>query len=202
MPVMGKTKQALVSEFRCAEILEAARKVFAKKGFEGATMDDIAEAAGLAKGTLYLYFQSKREVYLGALNQGFIRLIEATTRSLDAAPTPSGKIRAFITTRVRYAEENRDFVRIYHAEFGNIGPSHLGKEFNNLYLRQASALEAVLRDAVAAGEIRPLREHAAALVIYDMTRGLILQRLLGWSKEPAEKDVEFLFDLIWKGLAG
>jgi len=40
--------------------LGSARKVFAKKGFAGATMDEIAAASGLAKGTLYLYFKSKR----------------------------------------------------------------------------------------------------------------------------------------------
>ena len=42
MPVLGKTKQEVLSEFRCSEILEAARRVFAKKGFSRATVEDIA----------------------------------------------------------------------------------------------------------------------------------------------------------------
>jgi AcrR family transcriptional regulator len=201
MPLLGKTKHAVVSEFRCAEILEAARKVFARKGFSGATMDDIAEAAGLAKGTLYLYFPSKRRVYLAALKRGFIKLIEETERNVAAAPTAAEKIRAFITTRIRNAEENRDFVRIYHSEFGNTGPPHLDKELRSLYLRQAQTLETVLREAAVEGQIRPVRADAAAVIVYEMTRGLVMQRLLGWSTATAEQDIDFLFELIWKGLA-
>jgi AcrR family transcriptional regulator len=52
-------KQKVVAEFRRSEILAAATKVFATKGFVATRMEDIAKAARLAKGTLYLYFQSK-----------------------------------------------------------------------------------------------------------------------------------------------
>ncbi|HVB38785.1 MAG TPA: helix-turn-helix domain-containing protein, partial [Vicinamibacterales bacterium] len=64
MPLEGRTKQDVLSEFRCAEILTAARGVFARKGYQAATMDDIAGAAGVGKGTLYLYYRSKRDIYL------------------------------------------------------------------------------------------------------------------------------------------
>ena len=58
MATQPKTKQEVVSEFRCGTILEAARRVFAKKGFELATVDDIAEAAGVAKaGSLLMLSQ-------------------------------------------------------------------------------------------------------------------------------------------------
>ena len=63
MSTAVRTKKDVVTEFRTAGILEAARKVFAKKGFNDATVDDIANAAGVAKGTVYLYYRSKREVY-------------------------------------------------------------------------------------------------------------------------------------------
>ncbi len=200
MPLNGKTKQVVVSEFRCAEILDAARRVFARDGFNGATMDNIAEAAGLAKGTLYLYFQSKRDVYLAALKQGFAALNEETTRNLDAAPTASAKLRAFITTRVRYAEAHRDFIQIYYAQLGNVGPGALS-EFRQLYLDQAKALTAVLAQAVEQSHIRPLRTDTAAVMIFEMTRALIMQRLLGWSTASLEEDVDCLLEMIWKGLA-
>jgi len=202
MPVLKKTKQELVSEFRCREILEAACKVFARKGFSGATVDEIAEAAGLAKGTVYLYFRSKREIYLAALKRGFTGLIDETRRNMEAAPTTAAKLKAFITTRLRYAEENRDFVAIYHAEFSNVGMAYLGKEFRHLYLQQARALEAVLREGCEQGCIRrSLPAGALGLVVYEMTRGLIMQRLLGWSLATSDEDTEFLFDLLWKGVS-
>jgi len=55
---------------RRADILEAAKKIFFAKGLVAATMDEIAELAELSKGTLYLYFQSKEELYLSLLNEG------------------------------------------------------------------------------------------------------------------------------------
>jgi AcrR family transcriptional regulator len=85
-PATKRTKQEVVTEFRCAEILEAARKVFAKKGFVDATMDDIAAATGLAKGTLYLYFKSKRDVYMKTLQEGLTELLDRVTRTLRRPP--------------------------------------------------------------------------------------------------------------------
>jgi AcrR family transcriptional regulator len=201
MPAVRKSKQAVVSEFRCAEILDAARKVFARRGFEGATVGEIAEAAGLAKGTVYLYFPSKREIYLAAVRQGMSRLLDQLKRNLALAPAPAAKVRAFIETRVRYAEANRDMVKIYHSEFGNFGPTHLTREFRSLYLEQVKTLGAVLEDAAAGGQIRAVRTDAAAFTICEMIRGLIVQRVFGWSRESAANDVDFLFDMVWKGLA-
>ncbi|MFB3829893.1 MAG: TetR/AcrR family transcriptional regulator [Bryobacteraceae bacterium] len=201
MAAPKRTKHDVISEFRCAEILEAARKVFARKGFQNATMDEIAEAAGVAKGTVYLYFESKREVYLEALRRGFAAATEQIERNMEAAPDAAGKIRAFVNTRVRYAEENRDFVAIFHAEFGNLRAACLSKEFRSLYIRQAKALGEVIRAAVERGEVRPVRADAAGFILYEMTRGLITQRLLGCSNRTVEEDIEVLFDVVWKGLA-
>ena len=198
--MVKKTKQEVVSEFRCAEILDAARSVFARKGFYATTVDEIAETAGLAKGTLYLYFRSKRDLYLEALKQGLVALIEKTRQNLEAAPTAAEKIKAFVSTRIRYAEENRDFILIYHAEFGNIGRAPL-KEFRELYLQQAKALEAVLREAAERGQVPLSRPDAAAFAVYEMTRGLITQRMLGWSAATAEEDIDFLSGMIWNGLS-
>ncbi len=120
---------------------------------------------------------------------------------MEAAPAAAEKIRAFIATRVHSAEANREFVAIYLAEFGKIHAACVHKEFRSLYMRQAKALEAILRQAAEQGQIRAVRPDLAALMVYEMTRGLVAQRLLGCSKGTAEEDIEALFDLIWRALA-
>ena len=60
---MPRTKADAVAEFRCGEILDAARKVFAQHGFIDTTIDHITDMAGISKGTFYQYFPSKREVF-------------------------------------------------------------------------------------------------------------------------------------------
>lgn len=202
MPVLGKTKKHVVSEFRCSEILEAARSVFAHKGFNAATVDDIAEAAGLAKGTVYLYFPSKREIYLETVRQGLVTLQDEVRTSMDGESDAAGKVLAFIRTRLDYCERNRDFMRIYYTEFNNmlIHPAHVREEFRDLYERQAALLAKVLEDGMEYEQVREIKADASARIIYDMTRGLIAQRLLGWSESSVEDDAGFLFDVIWKGV--
>src|SRR3974390_679413 len=167
MPVLGKTKKHVVSEFRCSEILEAARSVFARKGFNHATVDDIAEAAGVAKGTIYLYFPSKREIYLETLRQGLVALQEEVRQSMESAHDAAAKVLAFIRTRLAYSERNRDFIRIYYTEFNNmlIHPVHVREEFRDLYDRQAAALARVLEDGIRHRHVRALDAAVTARII-------------------------------------
>lgn len=201
MALAGKTRHDVLSEFRCAEILAAARKVFATRGFSDATVDEIAAAAGIAKGTVYLYYPSKRDIYLAALKQGLAELQDRTRTTMQAAHGVHAKLRAFARTRIEYAEANRDFIKIYHSEFGNLTKAPLcDSEFQRLYLQQAKTLETTLQAAVDAGEIRPMRTDFAAFIIYDMVRGVMTQRLLEWSTGGMEEDIELLTDLVWKGI--
>jgi AcrR family transcriptional regulator len=202
MPVLGKTKQEVLSEFRSSEILEAARRVFAKKGFNQATVDEIAEAAEVAKGTVYLYFPSKQAMYFAALRQGIEALHKQTKEKLSAAATVDGKIRTFIETRIRYFDENRDFFKIYYSELGNVfcDPNGLPKNVRDLYGAQVKLLESVLEEGIKRRELRPIPPGPAAFAVYDLTRGLIARRLLGSSKASAAEDLAFLLDLVWKGI--
>ena len=204
MPVLGKSKKEVVTEFRTAELLEAARRVFAEKGFHEATVDDVAEEAGVAKGTVYLYYRSKRDLYWAALKHGISSMHAETRRRMQQENTIEGKLHAFIATKIKYFEVNRDFFRIYHAEFGDalLHRAHINSDFTELYLRQASMLEDVLRNAAKLKAIRNIRTDAAAFMISDLTRGMITQRLMGWSSTDVESDIAFVFDLAWKGIAG
>ncbi len=202
MAVTGKTKHDVINEFRSTEILDAARRIFANKGFSATTVDDIAESANVAKGTIYLYYKSKREIYIAALKQGIEAVNAETQRRLDQSLTIQEKLRAFISTRVRYFEENGDFFKIYHSEFSNIliHPAHLDEDFRDLYIQQAKVLEVILRAAAKQGRIRIAPVKRLTLMVYDMTRALIVQRLLGGTKSSVDEDVEFLFNLMWKGM--
>ena len=203
MPVLGKTRKEVLKEFRTAELLEAARTVFAKKGFHGATVDEIAAAAGVAKGTVYLYYRSKQDVYWGALEHGITELHNQIRTRLAQEETPEKKVREFIAIKVHYFEANREFFRIYFSELGSgfSHPAQMPRNFDEIYLQQASLLEAAIRQGIEHGEIREIRADTAAVAISDLIRGIIVQRLLGWSKKDVESDINFVFDLVWRGIA-
>jgi len=199
-PLAGKTRKDVVTEFREAEILQAARQVFARRGFPEASMEEIAQVAGLAKGTLYLYYESKRELYRAAIRAGLVELCDALERAIDGAPTLPAQLAAYVTTKVAYFDEHRDFFRIYLGEFGHAACGAIDPYFRDLSLRQSRLLESAIREgAKRGGRVVPAQEAAHA--ISDLTRGVILRRLMGWSSEPkAEKEVAFVVDFAKKAL--
>src|SRR6185295_3956264 len=186
-----KTKKDVVTEFRTAGILEAARTVFAQKGFNDATVDDIANAAGVAKGTVYLYYKAKRDVYFAALKFGIEQMHAALNEELKRAPTPEDKLRALIGVKLAYFDENRDFFKIYYSELGNIciHPGAIDSEFKALYLEQARVIESILKEGARKKVVRGVRAEQAAFAISDVIRGVVTQRVLGWSKSTVSQDV-------------
>jgi AcrR family transcriptional regulator len=203
MSLKGKTKQEVVAEFRNAEILEAARKVFAMNGFSGTSVEAIAQEAGIAKGTLYLYYDSKADIYWEALKNGLVALCSQLKTQVESAASIGDKIRAFIATKLLFFETHRDFFKIYYAEFGNsiAHPADAHKEFRELYLEQVCILKTAVEEAVRRKKIRPVKPNAVAFAINDLTRGLITQRLLGQADTEIREDIEFLYEFIWKGIA-
>ncbi len=96
---------------RREEILDAARRVFSERGFKGTTIADIADAAGIALGTIYLYFPSKDDVF-AALNERFSELLT----SAITANVRGDSLEAIVRNRVRNVFDvcgaNRDLVRL------------------------------------------------------------------------------------------
>src|SRR5436853_2652703 len=118
MPVSVKTKRDVVFEFRKTELLSAARTIFAKKGFHDATIEEIADAADVAKGTVYLYYKSKKDLYLQALRFG-IELLNQELKTKAGAPgTFDERLRSLATSKIAFFDENRDFFRILYCELG------------------------------------------------------------------------------------
>jgi AcrR family transcriptional regulator len=203
MTAANRTKKEIVSEFRRAGILKAARKVFARRGFEGATMDEVAEACSIAKGTLYLYFKSKRQIYMGVFKEDLQLLRETSQRAIDAAKTPGEKIRAFVTARLAFCDSHNNSFRIYNSDISAalMRPHPTQKEIKEFYFEQASVLEKLIEEGIRAGELRDVPPRATAFSIYDMTRSMVSRRVLGLANNSSpEVEASNLIDLIWLGI--
>lgn len=188
------TKQRIVSAFRRAEILDAARSVFARKGFSRGIVDAIAKEAGMAKGTIYLYFRSKREIYRAVLNHDMESLKKDTLSRIDAATDLREKIRAFILARIEGAEARKEFFRIMDIESGGVAMtrSQYRDSLREPVMRLAAAIESELPGADS---------EKVAWLIADMTRGTIQRRLLGPADSLPGEDAEFLVGFICAALA-
>jgi TetR/AcrR family fatty acid metabolism transcriptional regulator len=181
-----KTKQKLVSEFRRAAIVDAARTVFARRGFAQGIIDEIAREAGIAKGTVYLYFRSKSEIYKAVLDHDMKLLTKGTLRRIDAATTLKEKIAAFTLARIENAERRKEFFRIMDSAQGNLSITR--GQFREFLREPVHRLASAIEDAVRRGEIRPVPAEKTAWIIADITRGTIQRRLLEQSESPPSED--------------
>lgn len=199
--IHAPTKEDVVTEFRRRTILEAAVKVFGDHGFEAATVEAIAEAARVAKGTVYLYYPSKQAVYDAMFSGGMAEMERLISERVASASSARDAIAGFVTVRTEYFQQHPDFFRVYVAEFARQVAGTPDRGACQAALdRQTRALQKVMEQAVAAGDVRSVDPEAAALAVFDMSKGLIGRRLLLGTRADLNKDITFLTDLIWTGL--
>jgi AcrR family transcriptional regulator len=190
-----KTKKQVVSEFRQAEIIAAARKVFAEKGYIAATVDEIAALAAVAKGTVYVYFESKEQIYNAVLENDLDALRTLTLEKIAAAETAREKISAYINARFQYCEERRDFFRIMYIEPS--GSPVLSKAKAREWLREpVRQLTSAIEIAIAQNQIRPWSAEILAWTVADLTTGALQRRLSTTPITPAREDADFLIEFI------
>jgi len=196
------TRTQVITEYRRDALLHAATRVFGKYGFDCATMEQIASAADVAKGTTYLYYRSKQSIYDAALSRGLAELDDWTREALGRASNLQGAIAAFVTARAEYFLEHRDFFRMYVAaisrQITSVKPR--ASEFQAMVDRQTGRLEEAIARGVSRGEIRHVDPAAAALAIFDLTRGLVARAIMATGAFDVASEVEFVTSLVWTGL--
>jgi AcrR family transcriptional regulator len=196
------TKEDVLSAYRRDALLGAAIRVFGERGFDCATMERIADEAEVAKGTTYLYYDSKQSIYDAALSSGIAELDERTREVIDRAPNFREAISAFMTARAEYFFEHRDFFRMYVSAIARqiTSSKPRASEFQAMVDRQTRRLEQAVARAAARREIRRVDSAATAVAIFDLTRGLIARRMVFTGDFDLAEDVAFLSELVWRGL--
>lgn len=153
VPVIKEDAASEGSE-RFVQILTEAVRIFARKGYEGASMRDIAEACGISKSLLYHHFTSKEEIYarvtVGATKELYLFVVE---RVPDHA-APSEKIRAFMVATAEYFRRYRWAWIASTTAFWNDPERHRQKERMTRRDRYESYLRELIQEAIDAGEIR------------------------------------------------
>jgi AcrR family transcriptional regulator len=119
-------------EQRQKEIIDAAEKVFFAKGLDAATMDDVAEAAELSKGTLYLYFKSKEQLYLAVIMRGFEIMDKMFKEAVAKRSTGLEQLRAVGET----------YFTFYH-KYQNYFKAMMYFEANDITVEEVATIQAI-----------------------------------------------------------
>lgn len=164
-----------ISEERRAQILEAALEVFARQGFHEARMDDIAQASGLSKGALYLYYKSK-DAIIGSLMRSVFSVV---LRGAQSVETSDGSARErILALSQRFADEMDRFTPAMPVvlEFYAVAArdrtvrSYLGE----MYVDYAALLARIIEQGIESGEFRPGDPNDLALALSAIWEGVAL----------------------------
>jgi AcrR family transcriptional regulator len=96
-------------------ILEAARGIFFEQGFEAANLDEVAHVAGIAKGTIYRYFESKAELYVAVLARNADLFVERMEHTVDPALDPEEQVRRIAYFYFKHYTEHPEYFQIFWA---------------------------------------------------------------------------------------
>lgn len=163
---------------RRAQILDAAARIFAEKGYPRATTKEIAAAAEVSEGTIYNYFASKHDLLVGIMAQ----LAESEHLQERLAQTSSDDVQGFLatmlSTRQQFARDNEPVFKATLSEI--LIDAHLGGHYYEELLTPALCLiEQHLRARIASGQIRPLDPALAARMFLGLTLGFFILQTLG-----------------------
>lgn len=177
---------------RRRQLLDVALGVFATAGFDGASMADVAAAAGVTKPVLYQHFRSKRELYLQLLDDVGSQLDEAIAKATAEAEGPRQQVEAGFAAYFRFVADHEHAFRLL---FGG----HRDDEFREAVQR----LERRLADAIASlidADLDPDHRRLLGHGIVGLAEGTVRQALLAGG--PLEPDVlaRRTAHLAWAGL--
>lgn len=167
----GKARWRRRKEARPQEILDAALSQFAEKGFAATRLEEIAARAGVSKGTIYLYFESKEAVFKALVQEKLASRIDGFAEMLRAFEGSSAELLTLILRNFGTIVSSSNFVvlpKIVIAEAGNF-PELARMYRNEIVARGISLLGEIVERGIERGEFRNIpKEHAARLAAAPM----------------------------------
>ncbi|HEY7386423.1 MAG TPA: TetR family transcriptional regulator [Beijerinckiaceae bacterium] len=175
-------------------ILDAALDVFAEKGFADTRLDDVALRAGVAKGTLYLYFESKQALFEALIRSGIAAPIEAIEEKVLGLDLPAEATLRMLFTFLRQdvlATRRKEIVRLILSEAGRF-PEIAALYHREVVGRGMRLLRRVAERAIARGEFRS--DELARFPQLAIAPGIIALVWLNLFQHLEPLDVEGMFD--------
>jgi AcrR family transcriptional regulator len=190
-PARPSAKRQVLTDLRRGEIIAAALKVFAKKGFYNTRAEDVAVQAHIAKGTLYLYFESKEAIYEAALKHAMTALGAVVATRVGAAATVEDRIRAWASARFEFWGEQGELYRMILT----VGREKKHRKQTAALLRESvESFTAILSEAIAAGELKQRSTEQIGWAVMDMIRGGIERRIDGLTLHGADLDAAMIVE--------
>ena len=174
--------------WRKSEIVEAARRLFASKGFEATSLQEIAEASEFSVGALYNFFENKEDIYFAVIEADMGALHAQAERAMSASEEPKAKLEAFVRTHFTHFQERKDIIRRFWQETGGgvwTVKERLWRRLHDSECLPVELLIPVFDEAKAAGEVQDVDSRELATVFHLTS----LAYFIMWFRSGQEADL-------------
>jgi AcrR family transcriptional regulator len=201
MGVMRRVRRTRVEqrEETRRRLLDAAARIFARRGYEAASVEEIAEVAGFTRGAFYSNFRDKDELFVAFLEermQAEAAEMAAAARAADDWPA------RFAVLRARYVRSHSKDTAVLYAELQLAAARHpdLRRKLRALFERHLETIARIHADVC--GESIPTRFRPAFVALFAAVEGIALQKASGHAdEETAEAALGMIFDAVAPTLA-
>ncbi len=198
---MPKIVDAQMREATRQRILREAAREFARLGFEQANINVIAERAGIGKGTIYLYFENKRELFREMLRSIAQTHLSAIRSALALHGTLQERLERLFRAFAHLAVEDSNSFNVSMSALYGVNRA-FQEEATRLLREYLAVISLVLEESQARGEIQGVDHEATALLVFSLTESYVLSaRVLGWSDAAIEKRAALIARQVIEGLA-
>ena len=166
-------------EQRRQTIIDAAETIFFSKGFDNATMDEVAEKAELSKGTIYLYFRSKEDLQFAIFMRGSDILVEMMKQRLREDQDGYTSLLVLAESFIAFSKDYRHYFDFFmHFETSKMDNLNIDRQYINRYLKEQSPLALVNRQVRKGMRDRSLRsdlpEEAFSATLWSQMLGVLM----------------------------
>jgi len=161
-------KRSRIQIINQQKVLDAATEIFAKYGFRGTTIDQIADMAGMSKPNLLYYFKTKKEIYLAVLEQTLNKWL-LSLQDWMVTGTPEETITKYIDNKFEFSRDHAPGSRVFANEIMEGAPilkTLLGEDLKRLVDENTR----VIKGWVTAGQIRPIEPIHLMFMIWAVTQ--------------------------------
>ena len=177
-------------------IVQTAVKLFSEQPFHKVRLDDVAEAAGVGKGTVYIYFKNKEELYYSLVYEGFAEMIDRLKDQMNQ-PVMSGadRVRTIVAGVVEYGVKHPQFFEVLRT----VGVPDATSLWDAKRRELAELIAKVMRDGIASGAFREDgRPERIGLYLMSMVRAMMLY---GPKVEDTVELTEHITGVLLRGIA-
>ncbi len=188
---------------RRTEILDAAVKVFAAKGFHTATVAEIAAASGFAIGTLYQFFDGKEQLYTAMLTENLVMMYTDIRKAVEKETDIVRKIELLVASHFRYIEENAEFCSIFvRGDYLSLseGSTELRQRIRSDYAFHLSFIEGVMADGIRRGILKKMDPPLMATALTGIVNSYASKWLAVAEEGSLKSKVPFVLDIFLEGV--